>query len=66
VIVRSIIELAKNLGLESVAEGVEDEEVWSLLTAMGCDEAQGFLLGPPVPASEIRRVLSARPVLLQP
>src|SRR5205823_11516552 len=57
VIVRSIIELARNLGLESVAEGVEDQEVWSLLVAMGCDEAQGFLLAPPVTAPELLRLL---------
>ena len=59
VIVRSIIELAKNLGLSSVAEGVEDSEVWTMLDSMGCTEAQGFLFAPPVPAVEMRALLNA-------
>src|SRR5205823_10760119 len=54
VIVRSIIELARNLGLESVAEGVEDDAAWALLATMGCDEAQGFLLAPAIPAGDLR------------
>ena len=53
VIVRSTIELARNLGLETTAEGVEDESVCRQLTAWGCDFAQGFRLGRPVRASEM-------------
>ena len=53
VIVRSTIELARNLGLETTAEGVEDENVCRQLTAWGCDFAQGFWLGRPVRASEM-------------
>jgi diguanylate cyclase len=59
-IVRSIIELARNLQLETVAEGVEDEHVCDLLVALGCDLAQGFALARPMPADEIRRWLRAR------
>jgi diguanylate cyclase (GGDEF)-like protein len=49
-IVRSTIDLAHNLGLRVVAEGVEDEATWRLLGRLGCDEAQGYYLGRPSPA----------------
>jgi EAL domain-containing protein (putative c-di-GMP-specific phosphodiesterase class I) len=47
-IVRSTIELAHNLGLKVVAEGVEDERCLEALRSMNCDLAQGFLLGRPM------------------
>jgi len=55
VIVRSTIELARNLGLETTAEGVEDESICRQLTAWGCDFAQGFLLGRPVQGADVIR-----------
>jgi diguanylate cyclase (GGDEF)-like protein len=59
-IVRSIIELARNLGLETVAEGVEDERVCDRLVRLGCDYAQGFALARPMPADAMRGWLRAR------
>ncbi len=50
VIVRSTIDLAHNLGLKVVAEGVEDQETWDMLQILNCDTAQGYLLGKPMPA----------------
>jgi diguanylate cyclase (GGDEF)-like protein len=50
VIVRSTIDLARNLGLRVIAEGVEDETTWDLLAGLGCDAAQGYYLSRPVPA----------------
>jgi diguanylate cyclase (GGDEF)-like protein len=64
VIIRSIIDLAHNLELNVIAEGVETAEAKKLLVALGCDEAQGYYFGHPVPASEIVASLgdSAAPV----
>lgn len=45
VIVRSTIELAHNLGLVVVAEGVESEAIWLELCALDCDVGQGFIQG---------------------
>ena len=59
-IVRSIIELARNLQLETVAEGVEDERICSLLVGLGCDLAQGFALARPMAAEDMSRWLRAR------
>ena len=57
-IVRSIIELARNLRLETVAEGVEDRRVCELLARLGCHYAQGFALARPMPADDMLRWLS--------
>ncbi len=54
-IVQSTIDLAHNLGLVVVAEGVEDGAAWDLLAAQGCDLAQGYYLSRPVPAEELAR-----------
>jgi diguanylate cyclase (GGDEF)-like protein len=51
-IVRSTVELARNLGLRMVAEGVEDAETWQALAAMGCELAQGYHLARPMPADQ--------------
>jgi diguanylate cyclase (GGDEF)-like protein len=51
VIVRSTVELGRNLGLKTVAEGVETPEVLRTLRAWGCDVAQGYWFSPPVPAA---------------
>src|SRR3712207_7681771 len=59
VIVRSTVDLAHNLGLRVVAEGVESEAVAQTLTALGCDVAQGYHYGRPVPAAAITALLAA-------
>ena len=51
-IVRSTIDLAHNLGLCVVAEGVENAVVWDMLRELNCDQAQGYHMGKPMPASE--------------
>jgi diguanylate cyclase (GGDEF)-like protein len=59
-IARSIIELAHNLGLRVVAEGVEDEVTRKLLAEMGCDNLQGFLVSRPLPEDRLEGWLLAR------
>ena len=51
-IVRSTIDLAHNLGLRVVAEGVEGPAVYALLQELRCDEAQGYFISPPLPAAD--------------
>lgn len=55
---RSIIQLGYNLGMTSVAEGVETTQQLDLLRAEGCIEAQGFLFSPAVPSEKIRELFS--------
>jgi EAL domain-containing protein (putative c-di-GMP-specific phosphodiesterase class I)/CheY-like chemotaxis protein len=53
VILESALDMARRLGLVTVAEGVETLEDWRLLQEFGCDQGQGYLIARPMPASEI-------------
>ena len=53
IIVRSVVDLGHNLGLQTVAEGVEDHETWDQLTQLGCDDAQGYFLAKPMAPSDL-------------
>ena len=59
-IVRSTIDLGRNLGLDVVAEGVESEQAWEQLKALGCTAAQGYYLSRPIPAPELQTWLLQR------
>jgi len=59
-IVHSTVDLGQNLGLKVVAEGVESEEAWHRLAAMGCDTAQGFFLAKPLPVEELMSFILGR------
>jgi len=59
VLVHSIIDLGRNLGLRVTAEGVETENVKQVLAKLGCDYAQGFHVGRPVVADECTRYLGS-------
>jgi EAL domain-containing protein (putative c-di-GMP-specific phosphodiesterase class I) len=59
IIVRSVVDLGHNLGLQTVAEGVEDHETWAQLAQLGCDDAQGYFLAKPMAASELMAWLQA-------
>jgi diguanylate cyclase (GGDEF)-like protein/PAS domain S-box-containing protein len=53
VIVRSIIDLAHNIGIKVVAEGVESKALYERLKEMGCDSVQGYYMCTPVPVDEL-------------
>lgn len=65
VIVRSTIEMGHNLGLEVVAEGVEEARALALLRSWGCDVIQGYYISRPVPAVEFEAWMErqSQPVL---
>lgn len=57
-LVRTIVNMAHNLGMEVVAEGVETNEQYTLLRALGCEYVQGYLFSKPVPAAAAALLLS--------
>jgi diguanylate cyclase (GGDEF)-like protein len=54
-IVSTIIGLSRSLGLSVIAEGIEDSDTAELLRRMGCQEAQGYHFGQPIPAAEFEQ-----------
>ena len=56
-VVEASLDLARKLGLTTVAEGVESIEDWQMLAELGCNIAQGYLIGRPVPGSELQAVI---------
>jgi diguanylate cyclase (GGDEF)-like protein len=65
-IVRSIVDLAANLGLTVVAEGVENDETWDELADMGCDLVQGYGLAMPMPMADFPAWLAAHRIRMSP
>jgi diguanylate cyclase (GGDEF)-like protein len=60
VIVRSTIDLAHNLGLAVIAEGVETQAAWTTLATLGCDYAQGYYISRPLEADRATAFLAQR------
>jgi diguanylate cyclase (GGDEF)-like protein len=58
-LVGSMIDVSHHLGLEVVAEGVEDADTLTLLRGLGCDHAQGYHLGRPLPAADVLATLES-------
>ena len=52
--------MAQQLGMKTVAEGVEDQQDWDFVRAAGCDLAQGYFIAKPMPASELANWVRAR------
>jgi diguanylate cyclase (GGDEF)-like protein/PAS domain S-box-containing protein len=62
VIVRCTVDLAHSLGLRVVAEGVEDAVTYALVAELGCDEAQGFYLGPALRGRALTSWIAQQPL----
>jgi EAL domain-containing protein (putative c-di-GMP-specific phosphodiesterase class I) len=60
VIVRATIDLAHNLGLQTVAEGVTSQEIWNYLEFLQCDIAQGYFIARPLTASAFKQKMLAK------
>jgi diguanylate cyclase (GGDEF)-like protein len=60
IITESIIGMVKSLGFESVAEGVEEEQQYKYLHAIGCDVIQGYLLGKPLSVTDVEKLLRSQ------
>jgi len=56
-IVMAIVAMARRLGLRIIAEGVETADQVRILRALGCDEIQGYLISPPIPADRLTELL---------
>lgn len=59
-VVESIVELARKLGIETVAEGIEAPEQVDFLRSIGCDLVQGYVYARPMPAEELEAWMRAR------
>lgn len=57
-IIRAMVAMAKELGLDTVAEGVEEEQQLAFLRELDCERVQGSLLGRPIPGDEMTRLLN--------
>ncbi|QRY77406.1 EAL domain-containing protein [Pseudomonas sp. PDNC002] len=65
IVLRNSLALGRELGLHVVAEGVENAVQHRQLQSLGCDAAQGYLFGRPVPAEQLDRLLRTRPPRLR-
>jgi EAL domain-containing protein (putative c-di-GMP-specific phosphodiesterase class I) len=61
-IVKAMIRLAKEMGYQVVAEGIETEEIYKLMRNWGCDEGQGYLMARPMPAAALLEWLERKPL----
>lgn len=59
ILVKTVIDMAKALGVDVLAEGIETDAQLDLLVALGCEYGQGFLISRPIPVDELSRLLNA-------
>ncbi len=65
-IVRSTIDLGRNLGLSVIAEGIESQRVFNRLAELGCEHGQGFFMSKALPSDKLMRWVSAYHDLVSP
>jgi diguanylate cyclase (GGDEF)-like protein len=61
-IVRAMTRLGNSLGMTTIAEGVETQVQLDILRAEGCDQVQGFLFSPPIPAKDVPKLFGSSPL----
>ena len=61
-IVRAVIQMARSFGFKTLAEGVEDETILSLLQSLGCDMVQGYFYARPMPLEEFMQFMQNREI----
>ena len=59
VLLESMLNMAKGLGMETVVEGIETAEQLAVLQQFGCDIGQGYLFGRPLPLNEVQQMLAS-------
>ncbi len=64
-IIRSVVDMAKRLGIHTLAEGVETEEQLEFLRNIGCEKAQGYYIGKPMPYDECYRYLKDKDMTIE-
>jgi len=62
-LVRNVIQMSHDLGMQVVAEGVETQAQFELLQALNCDEVQGYFISPPVSPDKFRVLLESQPLI---
>ena len=55
-VLQKVIELAHQMEMTVICEGVEEREQWQQLKELGCDLGQGYLVGRPIPADEFEKI----------
>ena len=60
-LVKSLIDACKRLNIETIAEGVETEEVLRVLQHIGCEQVQGFYFSKAVPRIELEKIVIKQP-----
>ncbi len=64
-IIRAVVGMAKDIGIQTVAEGVETEEQFQFLKNIGCEKVQGFLFGRPMPLEDLERNTQVQGLLVE-
>ena len=65
-IVKSVVDMSKRLGVHTLAEGVESKEQFEFLKSIGCEKAQGYYIGKPMPYDECRAYLKEKGFVMEP
>lgn len=64
-IVKSVVDMSKRLGVHTLAEGVETKEQFEFLRSIGCEKAQGYYIGKPMPYDECRAYLKEKGFMME-